>query len=404
MSPSAYILTQPVTAQRPSRWDIQARCAMHWPGQFLTLAAGTWLLALPDLADTGIEPGRSGPETHSPHYRLADGRVVRLEKPLSPNQAQPLTNDEALTALNAYRTLAQAMYEEWGLSLDTVDRNPPFRLIKCPFCGGSDFTSLALAEVWCDACNVQFNVRYTAGDPGFVVDTSNWKNICYRRSRYIVPRCQDLVLTMVYKSGGDPFSQSYDRDDWHNADCRPDQLSLTDATDLTLRPGLHTCQLGDVYDWSFYGHAPVRFDSHRHGSYELVGLAGKTEYWPQTAVVAINNLSRGERQDVANAARMLAANAPVGGYRDGLIETLQTIAQRPSTPPFLAYRSQWPPLQALAENEQYLLYRWQLERAADSERMVASPVWVVVTDIAPDQYSHKWQVVREVPQPEKRPY
>jgi hypothetical protein len=52
----------------------------------------------------------------------------------------------------------------------------------------------------------------------------------------------------------------------------------------------------------------------------------------------------------------------------------------------------------LADNEQYLLYRWQLEPAENSERMVASPVWVVVTDIAPDQYSHKWQVVREVPQ------
>jgi hypothetical protein len=400
MSPSAYILNQPVTVQRPSRWDIQARCAIHWPGESLTLPAGTWLLALPDPADAGTESGRSGPQSYPPHYRLADGRIVSLESPLIPIQAQPLIASQPVAALTAYRTLEQAMYEDWGLSLDTISHNPPFRLIKCPLCGGSEFTSLAFAEVWCDACNVQFNVRHTAGDPGFVVDIINWEHVCYRRSRYIVPRCRDLVLTMVYKSGGDPFSQRFNSDDWHNADCRPDRLALTDDTDLTLRPGLHTCELGDVYDWSFYGHAPVRFDYHRCGSYELVGLDGKTEYWPQTAVVAISNLSRAERLDVENAARMLAANAPEGGYRDGLIETLQTIAKRPSTPPFLAHRSQWPPLRELADNEQYLLYGWQLEPAENSERMVASPVWVVVTDIAPDKYSHKWQVVGvvEVPQ------
>jgi hypothetical protein len=390
MSPSAYILNQSLTAQRPSRWDIQARCAVHWPGESLTLPAGTWLLALPDLADS--------PQSHSPHYRLVDGRIVSLEKPLSPNQAQPLTDYEALTALTAYRTLEQALHEDWGLSLDTIDRNPPFRLIKCPLCGGAEFTSLAFAEVWCDNCNVQFQVRHTAGDPGFVVDIINWDHVCYRQSRYLLPRSRGLVLTMVYKSGGDPFSQIYDPKQWHHDSCRPDRLSLTDETDATLRPGLHTCELGDVYDWAFYGDVPIRFDARRHGSYELVGLDGTTEYWPQTAVVAINNFSRAERLDVEYAARMLAANAPESNYRDGLIETLQTIAQRPSTPPFLAYRSQWPPLRELAEKEQYLLYRWQLEPAENSERMVASPVWVVVTDIAPDKYSHKWQVVREVPQ------
>jgi hypothetical protein len=387
MSPSAYILNQPVTAQRPSRWDIQARCAIHWPGESLTLPAGTWLLALPDIPDS--------PQSHLPHYRLADGRIVSLESPLTPIQAQPLIASQPVAALTAYRTLEQAMYEDWGLSLDTISHNPPFRLIKCPLCGGSEFTSLAFAEVWCDACNVQFNVRHTAGDPGFVVDIINWEHVCYHRSRYIVPRCRDLVLTMVYKSGGDPFSQSYNPEDWHNANCRPDRLALTDDTDATLRPGLHTCELGDVYDWSFYGHAPVRFDYHRCGSYEMVGLDGTTEYWPQTAVVAINNLSRAERLDVENAARMLAANAPEDGYRDSLIETLRTVALRPSIAPYLPHRSQWPLFHELGEGEKYLLYSWQVTQL-DGQLPTATPIWLVVTDIATDKYGYKWQVVREV--------
>jgi hypothetical protein len=397
MSPSAYILNQPVTAQRPSRWDIQARCAIHWPGESLTLPAGTWLLALPDPADAGTEPGRSGPQSHPPHYRLADGRIVSLEKPLTAIQAQPLIASQAVAALTAYRTLEQAMYEEWGLSLDTISHNPPFRLIKCPLCGGTEFTSLAFAEVWCDACNVQFNVRHTAGDPGFVVDIINWDHVCYRQSRYLLPRSRGLVLTMVYKSGGDPFSQTYDPNQWHHDTCRPDRLSLTDETDTTLRPGLHTCELGDVYDWAFYGDVPTRFDARRHGSYELVGLDGTTEYWPQTAVLAVTNLSRAEQQDVANAARMLAANAPEGGYRDSLIETIRGVAQRPSITPYLPHRSQWPLFHELGEGEKYLLYSWQVTQL-DGQLPTATPIWLVVTDIAPDKYGHKWQVVREVSQ------
>ncbi|MBK7180370.1 MAG: hypothetical protein IPH82_24820 [Chloroflexi bacterium] len=48
MSPTAYILRQPVQAKRPSRWDIHARYAMRLPDETLDLPAGTWLLALPE--------------------------------------------------------------------------------------------------------------------------------------------------------------------------------------------------------------------------------------------------------------------------------------------------------------------------------------------------------------------
>lgn len=48
--------------------------------------------------------------------------------------------------------------------------------LRCPFCGGNEFTSLDHAAVYCDDCDARFGVRPTAGDPGCVVDAS-------------VPRC-----------------------------------------------------------------------------------------------------------------------------------------------------------------------------------------------------------------------
>ena len=83
MSPTAYILNQPLVTHSPTRWDIHARYAICLPGETLELPAGTWLLALP--TDTGDVP----------HYRLADGRVVCLDVPLTPGQATPLTDPQA---------------------------------------------------------------------------------------------------------------------------------------------------------------------------------------------------------------------------------------------------------------------------------------------------------------------
>ena len=42
--------------------------------------------------------------------------------------------------------------------------------MKCPVCGGENFTSLSHSSVWCDRCNVRFVVRCTGGDPGCVID------------------------------------------------------------------------------------------------------------------------------------------------------------------------------------------------------------------------------------------
>ncbi|MFZ1397959.1 MAG: hypothetical protein WAS33_13715, partial [Candidatus Promineifilaceae bacterium] len=139
MSPTAFVLRQPLTAQRPSRWDIHARYAFHQQAEPLWLPAHTWLLALPEVAD-----GRSAP----PQYRLADGSVVFLEAPLTAEQADLLTDQQALTALTAYRPLEEAVLAEWGLQVEQIDANAPFRLIQCPLCGGTHFTTVAFAQVW----------------------------------------------------------------------------------------------------------------------------------------------------------------------------------------------------------------------------------------------------------------
>ena len=40
----------------------------------------------------------------------------------------------------------------------------------CPVCKGNQFTNLEGAGIWCDQCNAEFELRYTAGDPGVVID------------------------------------------------------------------------------------------------------------------------------------------------------------------------------------------------------------------------------------------
>lgn len=187
MSICAYILRQPLPARCLSHWEIHTRYAFRLRGEMLTLPVGTWLLALPVSGDG-----------HSPCYRLADGRTVVLDTPLTTLQADLLTDAQSLTALTAYRPLEQAVWEDWGLSIEQVGRMSPFRLIQCPLCGGDAFTTVAFAEVWCDGCHAQFSVRHTAGDPGFVVDCT-WRYYQCRAARYVIPRSDDMLLTSVGK-------------------------------------------------------------------------------------------------------------------------------------------------------------------------------------------------------------
>jgi hypothetical protein len=57
-----------------------------------------------------------------------------------------------------------------SLKIHWIGNFNPFDFIKCPLCGCRKFTSLSCSSVWCDKCNTNFNVRYSAGDPGCVID------------------------------------------------------------------------------------------------------------------------------------------------------------------------------------------------------------------------------------------
>ena len=392
MTPTAFVLTHPLTAQRPTRWDIQARYAMRHPDETVELPAETWLLELPPNEDD---------YPHPPHYRLADGRVVCLDAPLTPEQAAPLTDPQALVALAAYRPLDQALYEDWGLQVEHVDRNPPFRLIQCPLCGDASFTTVGFAEVWCDTCHATFTIRYTAGDAGFCLD-AKIGHLQYGASRYLIPRSDDLVLTMVFKNSGDPLALR--REGYcYRDDCADEQLALTDGQDGPLRAGLHACAIGDVYDWSFYGRAPSHYQSDRHGSYSLLWPDGReADSWPQTAFLSVSGLDCLAKRRLNDAISLLVNAQPSHSWgednwrrnRDELAAFLRSLAQRPSQPPHLRYRSPWPNRRLLADGERYLLHRW-LVCQEESGWTTALPVWLVVVDAHADQYSRRWRVVRD---------
>jgi hypothetical protein len=392
MSLVAYELKTALTAKRPMRWDIQVRYALRQPDQSLTLPAGTWLLSLPEPEETG-QNGRSHPSL----YRLADGSLVCLPAPLTETQAAPLADPQAVTALTAYRSLEEFMWEAWGLGFEPVDHTPPFRLIQCPLCGGAAFTTVAFASVWCNGCNANFNVRYTAGDPGFVVDCT-WPHLSYRESIYLIPRSEDLLLTMVFKNSGDPLDLSHDKH-CHRQDCTPAQTALTDGQDGTLRPGLHACALGDVYHWSFYGGVPTGYHPDRHGYHTLYWPAAsdkdghRQETWPSTAFIPVTGLDAEDKRQLDNAAALLKHEATNGRYRDDLISALTRLSARPSRTP-ATYRSPWPKRKHLRDGEKYLLHRWLVSQEKDS-LPTAVPVWLVVKELSEARGSFGWQVVRD---------
>jgi hypothetical protein len=393
MPPNAYRLTQPLTAERPSRWDIQARCAMRIPAESVQLPAGTWLLVLPP-ADSDYP--------HAPHYRLADGRVVAIPEPLTPELAVPLTDPQALAALAAFRPLEQALAEDWGLQFEPVDASPPFHLLQCPLCGGTRFTTVAFTTVWCDDCNVQLTVRHTAGDPGWVCDVTNWSYLAYRTSRYLLPRSDDLVLTMVCKNGGDLLDLTHS-DQCHRPDCSAEQLALTKAEPGPLRGGLHACALGDVYDWSFYGCAPTHPREAGTELHTVVWPDGRTDSWPDTAYVTVSGLDWSEQARLAETITLLKEAQPPRDsgsdhwrrWRDERAAFLQELAARPAVAPRLRYRSPWPQRQHLATGEKYLLHHWLLDWEENGRQVTAAPVWLVVIDAATEKHSYRWQVVRD---------
>ncbi|MFW6097988.1 MAG: DUF7567 family protein [Chloroflexota bacterium] len=379
-----YQLVSDLACRRPARWQIHPRYALQIPGRELALPAGAWLLELPAEGD--------GPDGDNVLYRLADGSLVSLSRPLMDSEATRVDNPEAVRAMFAYRSLGQAAFEDWGVQVKHIDSSAPFRLIKCPLCWSIDFTSVDFAQVWCDTCNATFTVRHTAGDPGWVIET--WlSTTLFNASRYLLPRTNDLWLTLVLKDSGDLLDLTHDEHCWRD-DCTPEQVALT-GSDSALRPGLHACQVGTLYDWNLGGRAPVHYDYNRHGYQTLHWPDGRKEVWPDTAFVRTSNLTHDERRDLEQVAWELEEGVADGHrrYKAGLQETVRGLLDRPVSPPYVAHRVPFPDVGRLREGEKFLLHRWLLKPEERYRLVYAYPVWLVVT--AADGDTEGWRVVRD---------
>jgi hypothetical protein len=323
-------------------------------------------------------------------YRLATGEVVALDRPPGDDEAAEIADPQAVLAMSAIRAVGQALYDDYGVLLERECRHlPPFALIRCPLCHSTEFTSLDLASAWCARCNAQFTVRPTTGDPGFVVDCT-WQHYSYLDARYVVPRTGSLVLTLVLKDSRDPRDMAHEPDGscWtaaQDGSCRPDAPALTGG-DGGLRPGLHRCRVGTLYDWSLNGRVPAPEDLDRNGSaWDVDG-----QPWPRCATVRVVRLDRGEKRDLQVAAGDLRKKWP------NLSESLERMANARSEPPVVYHQAGLPPISGLREGEYYLLHRWATawDSGRDYSFEYACPVWYVVRPVLDDGYVEGWDVVR----------
>ena len=79
--------------------------------------------------------------------------------------------------------------------IDLIGNFNPFEwdALKCPVCGKNKFVSLSHSAIYCDYCNARFSVRYTAGDPGCVIDCHVMEeNRCIDGPKF---RCLDCDAT-----------------------------------------------------------------------------------------------------------------------------------------------------------------------------------------------------------------
>ncbi len=396
-------LTRAQGFQTPRAWHFQARYGVLTGGQARPAArAGDWLL---EMGPARLWAGQdaSGKDQYIVEYlyRLATGEVVALDQPLAGDAATEVADPQVVAAMNAYRSLDEALLKDMGIMLHREHPDlPPFALIKCPLCGGTDFVTLDLASAWCRRCNANFNVRSTAGDPGFVVDCG-FEHLWLTESRYVLPPVSPEVLSLylVLKDSDDPRDLTYvpERCDW-TGKCLPGALNLT-GDDTGLRSGLHACRVGTLYDWKLSGSVPSPWSVRADRSWEIDGQS-----WPACATLnsAPNAVDRDKRPVLARAARALremAGKQPTMGPDDVGLEMVAAILDGLAQPDggqgrVYVWTGELPLISSLAEDEQYLLHHWLLEHG--TEATLAWPIWYVVkADVTPDGHHQGWQVVRK---------
>jgi hypothetical protein len=368
-------LAEATTFHQPATWEFHARYALGRGGGEIILPAGAWLLEL--------EPVETWPDRKTEYrYRTPSGEVVALDSPLAGRLYDEVVDPQAITAMNAFRSLESILEEGFGVSLERICRQlPPFALIRCPLCSGTSFTTVDLASAWCDRCNAAFQVRPTAGDPGFVVDVT-WKNYNPLAAHYVLPRTGRLLSTLVLKDSGDPRDMSRER---CTSECKAGPIRLTDGS-TGLRPGLHRCQIGTLYDWRrIYGRVPALEELREEPIWEVDGQS-----WPASAAIRVLPLTRSERWVLER-----AANA-IRGTLTGAAGEIEAILRARSQPPAV-FEAVLPDVRRLVGEERYLVHHW-LTMPPESPSggiEIALPAWYVVLPVLGDRYLTGWKVVRK---------
>lgn len=367
-------LTEAITFDQPTSWETHARYALQRGAGEVQVPAGAWLLEL--------EPVETWPDQQCEYrYRTPSGQVVALGSPLEGDRYREVSDPQVVTALNAYRSLADILRQDFGLALQqTCPGLPPFALIKCPLCSGTSFTTVDLASAWCDRCNASFHVRSTAGDPGFVVDLT-WGHYDPLAAHYVLPRTDKLLATLVLKDSGDPRDM---RRDHCTEACRSGPIQLTDGSN-GLRPGLHRCQIGTLYDWrSIYGRVPTPGDLRRETNWEIDG-----QLWPAGAALRTLRLKQVERRALELAAELFTKE--LTGTARELHELLSLRAQPPTV-----HEAVLPDVRKLQQEERYLLHHWLTltPDGPDHSYELALPVWYVVAPLVAAHRLTGWRVVR----------
>lgn len=367
-------LTKATTFYQPTSWEIHARYALTHGGGEVQMPTGAWLVEL--------GPVETWPDQQSEYrYRTPSGEALALGSPLEEDRYREVSDPQVVTALNVFRSLEDILHQDFGLALQqTCPGLPPFSLIKCPLCSGISFTTVDLASAWCDRCNAAFHVRSTAGDPGFVVDLT-WEHYDPLAAHYVLPKTDRLLATLVLKDSGDPRDMS--RDHCTEA-CQSGPIQLTDDS-TGLRPGLHKCQIGTLYDWRrIYGRVPTSEDLRRESTWEIDG-----QLWPAAATLRTLRLKQTERRALELAANIVASELP--GTARELQEVLSLRHQSPTV-----LEAVLPDVQALQNRERYLLHHW-LTLAPDgpsNSYELALPVWYVVVPVLKERYLTGWRVMR----------
>ncbi len=355
-------------------WDVFARFAVSRGGKDVTILAGTWLL------DMGLHDFGGGYAYYE--YRLANGDVITRQTPLPESSYHQIEDPQVLTAMNAFRDVDTALEQDFGIGLDRLCRGlPPFALIKCPLCGGTKFTTCDLASAWCDTCNASFSARPTCGDPGFCVDV-HWEHYSMGSAIYLVPPTDTLLATLTLKDSNDPRDMNVT-----GCDCKEGEVKLTDNS-IGLRPGLHDCKIGTLYDWrKLYGTVPRPEDIRESAaSWNVDG-----EQWPQCATVRVLSLGHGERSYIESAQHFLGAEYK--NLKDGLAALAAVRSTRLSV-----FDAALPPAEELGEGERYMLHHWIVvtkHSISSGDYELGMPVWYVVRMVVEDRYIRGWNVVRK---------